>query len=104
MEVTLRRRPRHRRQSSVGITFSGADEPHHRRYSCTSSTWNRDADDEEADGISARTGRSRPYSWGPVGEFFYRDSLSFCDSERSPTSHHECKFLIKCPVRLSLCT
>lgn len=93
-EVTLRRRPRHRRQSSVGITFNrGDDYPDRRRYSYASS-YIRDEDDDDDDGddVSTRTGRGRPYSWGPVGEFFYRDSLSFCDSERSPTSHHECKF------------
>lgn len=86
-EVTLRRK--HRRQSSVGISFRSDDQPstHRRRSSYASSSWVRDADDE-ADELSTR--RSRPGSWGPVGEFFYRDSLSFCESERSPASHHEC--------------
>lgn len=92
--VTLRRRPSHRRQSSVGITFYRNEEQHtshRRRFSYASSSWMRDADDEdEADEISTRTGRSRPCSWGPVGEFFYRDSLSFCESERSRFSHQEC--------------
>lgn len=97
--VTLRRRPSHRRQSSVGISFYRNEEhhtTHRRRFSYASSSWIRDADDEggeeedEPDEISTRTGRSRPYSWGPIGDYFYRDSLSFCDSERSPISHHEC--------------
>lgn len=88
--VTLRRK--HRRQSSVGISIlSEGRESQRRRSSYTSNSWIRDADDE-ADELSARTGRSRPTSWGPIGEIFYRDSLSFCDSERSPMSHHECNF------------
>ena len=89
-EVTLRRK--HRRQSSVGISIlSEGRESQRRRSSYTSNSWIRDADDE-ADELSTRIGRSRPTSWGPIGEIFYRDSLSFCDSERSPMSHHECNF------------
>lgn len=89
-DVTLRRK--HRRQSSVGISIlSEGRESQRRRSSYTSNSWIRDADDE-ADELSTRTGRSRPTSWGPIGEIFYRDSLSFCDSERSPMSHHECNF------------
>lgn len=89
--MTLRRK--HRRQSSLGMSIrsDGKQESRRRRSSYTSSSWIRDADDE-ADELSTRTGRSRPCSWGPIGEFFYRDSLSFCDSERSPMSHHECNF------------
>lgn len=89
-EVTLRRK--HRRQSSLGVSIkSDGQESRRRRSSYTSTSWVRDADDEaDADELSTRTGRSRPGSWGPIGEFFYRDSLSFCDSERSPMSHHEC--------------
>lgn len=87
-EVTLRRT--NRRKSSLGSSFRRSDESR-RRSSYASSSWIRDADDEaEPDELSTRTGRSRPGSWGPIGEFFYRDSLSFCDSERSPVSHHEC--------------
>lgn len=93
--VTLRRRPSHRRQSSVGITFYHSEEQHtshRRRYSYASSSFMRDADDEadEGDELSTRTGRGRPYSWGPVGEFFYRDSLSFGESDRLSFSHQEC--------------
>lgn len=95
--VTLRRRPSHRRQSSVGISFYRSEEQHsshRRRFSYASSSWMRDADDEdEPDEISTRTGRGRPYSWGPIGDFFYRDSLSFCESDRSPFSHQECNSL-----------
>lgn len=79
----------------MGISIrSELHESRRRRSSyTTSSSWIRDADDEaDADEMSTRTGRSRPCSWGPIGEFFYRDSLSFCDSERSPMSHHECNF------------
>lgn len=99
----MRRRPSHRRQSSVGISFYRQEEhSHRRRFSYASSSWIRDADDndDDADEMSIRTGRSRPCSWGPVGEFFYRESLCFSESERSPISHHECnsnllsKFLI----------
>lgn len=87
-EVILRKK--HRRQSSLGASFRRSDDSR-RRSSYASSSWVRDADDEaEPDELSTRTGRSRPGSWGPIGEFFYRDSLSFCDSERSPVSHHEC--------------
>lgn len=99
--VTLRRRRSHRRQSSVGITFYRTEEQHtshRRRFSYASSSWMRDADDEdEPDEISTRTGRSRPYSWGPVGEFFYRDSMSFCESDRSPFSHQECNLQCSTP-------
>lgn len=85
-------RRKHRRQSSVGVSIrSEGRESQRRRSSYTYSSWIRDADDE-ADELSTRTGRSRPCSWGPIGEVFYRDSLSFCDSERSPMSHHECNF------------
>lgn len=83
-------RKKHRRQSSLGASFRRSDESR-RRFSYASSSFVRDADDEEEpDELSTRTGRSRPGSWGPIGELFYRDSLSFCDSERSPVSHHEC--------------
>lgn len=89
-EVTLRRK--HRRQSSLGVSISeGIQDARRRRASCASSWGPRDAD-YDPDEMSTRTGRSRPCSWGPIGEFFYRDSLSFCDSERSPMSHHECNF------------
>lgn len=93
-------RRKHRRQSSLGISIrsDGKQDSRRRRSSYTSSSWMRDADDE-ADELSTRTGRSRPCSWGPIGEFFYRDSLSFCDSERSPMSHHECNFQ-KCAIFL----
>ncbi|XP_031619369.1 piezo-type mechanosensitive ion channel component isoform X2 [Contarinia nasturtii] len=86
-EVMLRRK--HRRQSSVGLSIR-SEGRERRRSSYTSTSWIRDADDEADE--STRTGRSRPCSWGPIGEIFYRDSLSFCDSERSkcsPLSHHE---------------
>lgn len=102
-EVTLRRKPGHRRQSSMGISFYRNEEhqtTHRRRYSYASSSWIRDADDEyDGDDISTRTGRSRPCSWGPVGDFFYRDSLSFFESERSSFSHQECNFIISFPIR-----
>lgn len=92
----MRRRPSHRRQSSVGISFYRHQEEHshRRRFSYASSSWIRDADDndDDADEMSIRTGRSRPCSWGPVGEFFYRESLCFSESERSPISHHECNW------------
>lgn len=80
-EVTLRRK--HRRKSSMGISFR-SDDPK-RRSSYTSTYFDPDE--------LSRTSRSRPCSWGPVAEFFYRDSLSFCESERSPTSHQECNLL-----------
>lgn len=92
-DVNMRRIPSHRRQSSVGISFYRHEEQtHRRRFSYASSSWIRDADDndEDADEASTRTGRSRPCSWGPVGDFFYRESLCFSESERSPLSHHEC--------------
>lgn len=90
--MVLRRK--HRRQSSVGISFRSDDR---RRFSYASSSWVRDADDEaDQDELTTRSGRSRPCSWGPVGEFFYRDSLSFCESERSPASHHECNLKDYC--------
>lgn len=81
-EVTLRRKPR--RRSSIGNSLRSDDQ--RRRASCASTTY-------EPDDCSMRTNRSRPYSWGPVGEFFYRESLSFYESERSPASHHECNVL-----------
>lgn len=86
-------RRKHRRQSSVGLSIR-SEGRERRRSSYTSTSWIRDADDEADE--STRTGRSRPCSWGPIGEIFYRDSLSFCDSERSPMSHHECNFKKKC--------
>lgn len=94
-DVNMRRRPSHRRQSSVGISFYRHEEQHthRRRFSYASSSWiQNDDNDDDGEENSARTGRSRPCSWGPVGEFFYRESLCFSESERSPISHHECKF------------
>lgn len=89
-EVTLRRK--HRRQSSLGVSIrsEGIRDSQRRRASALS--WGRGIDYDAVDELSTRTGRSRPSSWGPIGEFFFRDSLSFCDSERSPMSHHECNF------------
>lgn len=46
----------------------------------------RDGDYDEATGRSA----SRPFSWGPVGEFYYRESLCLSETDRSLFSHHEC--------------
>lgn len=85
-------RRKHRRQSSLGVSIrsEGLRDSQRRRASALS--WGRGIDYEAVDELSTRTGRSRPSSWGPIGEFFFRDSLSFCDSERSPMSHHECNF------------
>lgn len=92
-EVTLRRK--HRRQSSLGVSIrsEGIRDTQRRRASALS--WGRGMDYDAVDELSTRTGRSRPSSWGPIGEFFFRDSLSFCDSERSPMSHHECNSQLK---------
>lgn len=85
-------RRKHRRQSSLGVSIRSDGMQDSRRRASYASSWGpRDAD-YDPDEMSTRTGRSRPCSWGPIGEFFYRDSLSFCDSERSPVSHHECNF------------
>lgn len=85
-------RHKHRRQSSLGVPIrcEGVRDSQRRRASALS--WGRGIDYDTVDELSTRTGRSRPSSWGPIGEFFFRDSLSFCDSERSPMSHHECNF------------
>lgn len=94
--VTLRRRPSHRRQSSAAISWS--------RFEDTGSTGRRDSfasswmrDDPDYEELSTRAGpvaSSRPYSWGPVGEFFYRESLSHhSDTDRSLFSHHVCTLL-----------
>lgn len=49
-------------------------------------------DDEDDEGLTTtRAGRRRKYSWGPVGEAGFRDSIRSASS-RSPVSHHECKF------------
>lgn len=92
---TLRRRPSHRRQSSVAaISWSrfdqntgGAANPSSRRDS--NASWMRDGELDYD--MSTRTGRSgRPFSWGPVGEFYYRESLCLSETDRSLFSHHEC--------------
>lgn len=109
--MTLRRRrPRHRRQSSVGISWNRFQE-RRRRSSFTS--WARDNDyvvdgdeatardadvddedenDDDVEGISGRTALSRPYSWGPVGEFYRQQSMCFSEIDRSLLSHQECKW------------
>ena len=61
-----------------------------RRRSSYIPSWAIDDDDEE--GLTTtRAGRRRKYSWGPVGEAGFRDSIRSASS-RSPVSHHECKF------------
>lgn len=47
-------------------------------------------DDDEDVLTTARAARRRKYSWGPVGEVGFRDSIRSASS-RSPVSHHECK-------------
>lgn len=90
--TTLRRRPSHRRQSSVAaISWSRFDpnNPSSRRDS--NASWMRDGELDYD--MSTRTGRSavsRPFSWGPVGEFYYRESLCLSETDRSLFSHHEC--------------
>lgn len=84
--VLLRRRSSHRRQSSVAISWNRFEDPSDRRRDSNAS-WIRDADDDE---VSGRTGRSRPNSWGPVGEFYYRESLCLSETDKSLFSHHEC--------------
>lgn len=88
--VKLRRRPSHRRQSSVAISWSRFEDQSDRRRDSNAS-WARDED--IYDEVSTRTGRSRPNSWGPVGEFYYRESLCLSETDRSLFSHQECKLL-----------
>lgn len=87
--VTLRRRPSHRRQSSAAISWSRFEDPSDRRRDSNAS-WIRDEDDDE---VSTRTGRSRPNSWGPIGEFYYRESLCLSETDKSMFSHQECNYL-----------
>lgn len=88
--VKLRRRPSHRRQSSVAISWSRFEDQSDRRRDSNAS-WARDED--IYDEVSTRTGRSRPNSWGPVGEFYYRESLCLSETDRSLFSHQECNLL-----------
>lgn len=60
-------------------------DPSSRRRSSFVTTWNID-DDEP---LTTRASRRRQYSWGPVGEAGFRDSVRSASS-RSPVSHHEC--------------
>lgn len=59
-----------------------------RRRSSYIPSWAIDDDDDVL--TTARAGRRRKYSWGPVGEAGFRDSIRSASS-RSPVSHHECK-------------
>lgn len=86
----MRRRPSHRRQSSVAISWSRFEDQSDRRRDSNAS-WARDED--IYDEVSTRTGRSRPNSWGPVGEFYYRESLCLSETDRSLFSHQECNLL-----------
>lgn len=93
--VTLRRRPSHRRQSSVAISWSRFEDPGSagRRDSYASSWMRDDPDYEELTTQAGPSAAGRPFSWGPVGEFFYRESLSHhSDTDRSLLSHHMCMF------------
>ncbi|XP_059615895.1 uncharacterized protein LOC132261224 [Phlebotomus argentipes] len=75
----------HRRESSMGTSWAADTVNPQRRASDIS--W-AIVDDE----ISARSvPRRRPFSWGPVGEASYRQSL-LSTSSRSPVSHHECNY------------
>lgn len=60
-----------------------------RRRSSYVPSWAMDEDEDEPL-TTTRTGRRRKYSWGPVGEAGFRDSIRSASS-RSPISHHECK-------------
>lgn len=90
-QVTLRPKAGgHRRQSSIGISWNKFEDTR-RRSSYTS--WARDdddGDDYEEISRSTRT-RSRPYSWGPVGEIFFRESMCLSETDRSMLSHQACK-------------
>lgn len=62
-------------------------DPTSRRRSSYVTTWAEDDDDALT---TTRAARRRQYSWGPVGEAGFRDSIRSASS-RSPVSHHECK-------------
>ena len=84
-KVKLRRRSAsQRRRSSVAISWSRFEDPSDKRRDSTAS-WVQEGDDMP----STRVGR--PDSWGPVGEFYYRESLCLSETDRSLFSHHECK-------------
>lgn len=89
-QVTLRTKPGHRRQSSVGISWNKFED---QRRRSSYASWVRDdddADDDEEISRSTRT-RSRPCSWGPVGEFYFRESMCLSETDRSMLSHQACK-------------
>lgn len=89
-QVTLRAKSGHRRQSSVGISWNKFED---QRRRSSYASWVRDdddADDYEEISRSTRT-RSRPCSWGPVGEFYFRESMCLSETDRSMLSHHACK-------------
>lgn len=92
-QVTLRIKSGHRRQSSVGISWNKFEEQQRRRSSYAS--WVRDDDDDDEEMSRSTRTRSRPCSWGPVGEFYFRESMCLSETDRSMLSHQACKgFLV----------
>lgn len=79
-----------RRKSSYSTSLAQEDftmDPTSRRRSSFVTSW---ADDDDDALTTTRAARRRQYSWGPVGEAGFRDSIRSASS-RSPVSHHECK-------------
>ncbi|KAG5675805.1 hypothetical protein PVAND_005679 [Polypedilum vanderplanki] len=79
-----------RRKSSYSTSIAPDEltlDPSSRRRSSFVTSWAIDDDDDE--GLTTtRASRRRKYSWGPVGESCFRDSIRSASS-RSPVSHHE---------------
>ncbi|XP_037048041.1 uncharacterized protein LOC119082595 [Bradysia coprophila] len=89
-QVTLRAKPGHRRQSSVGISWNKFEDTRRRSSYASWARDDDDGDDYEEISRSTRT-RSRPCSWGPVGEFYFRESMCLSETDRSMLSHQACK-------------
>lgn len=86
-----------KRKSSINTSLAQEDftlDPAtSRRRSSYVPSWAIDDDDDE--GLTTtRAERRRKYSWGPVGESGFRDSIRSASS-RSPVSHHECKLIFQ---------
>lgn len=92
-QVTLRTKSGHRRQSSVGISWNKFEDQRRRSSYASWARDDDDADDYEEISRSTRT-RSRPCSWGPVGEFYFRESMCLSETDRSMLSHQACKGLL----------
>jgi hypothetical protein len=86
--MSTRGRASFRRKSSIGTSLAQDDftMDQSRRY-----TRLDEYDDDEC--LTTTRGGRRKYSWGPVGEHGFRDSIrsAISTSSRSPVSHHECK-------------